>query len=248
LKVVGLMNVQFAIQRDRIYILEVNPRASRTVPFVSKATGVPLARVATRCMLGQTLADQNVTEEAVPEYFSVKEAVFPFVKFPGVDTLLGPEMKSTGEVMGVGRSFGEAFAKALLAAGDALPTGGNAFISVKDRDKTECVHIGRDLVAAGFTRAALAAAGVSCSHVNKVQEGRPHVVDLLKNGGVDLIVNTTEGRQAIADSFAIRRAAVQHKVPYTTTMAGAKAMVMAIRELGATDVNRLQDLHREVAV
>jgi carbamoyl-phosphate synthase large subunit len=163
-------------------------------------------------------------------------------------------MKSTGEVMGVGRSFGEAFAKALLAAGDVLPTGGSAFVSVKDRDKAQCVQIARDLVAAGFevvatrgTRAALAAAGVSCTHVNKVQEGRPHVVDLLKNGGVDLIVNTTEGRRAIADSFTIRRSAVQHKVPYTTTVAGAKAMVMAIEKLAATDVNRLQDLHREVA-
>ena len=254
LNVVGLMNVQFAIQRDAIHILEVNPRASRTVPFVSKATGVPLARVATRCMLGETLAEQGVGTEAVPEYFSVKEAVFPFGKFPGVDTLLGPEMKSTGEVMGVGRSFGEAFAKALLAAGDALPTTGSAFVSVKDRDKEACVPIARDLVAAGFrvvatsgTRAALEAAGVPCTHVNKVQEGRPHVVDLLKNGGVDLIVNTTEGRQAIADSFTIRRSAVHHKVPYTTTMAGARAMVMAIRELGATGVNRLQDLHREVA-
>ena len=254
LKVVGLMNIQFAIQRDRIYVLEVNPRASRTVPFVSKATGVPLARLATRCMLGQTLIEQDVTREVVPEYFSVKEAVFPFAKFPGVDTLLGPEMKSTGEVMGVGRSFGEAFAKALLAAGDVLPTGGSAFVSVKDRDKAQCVQIARDLIAAGFevvatsgTRAALAAAGVPCTHVNKVQEGRPHVVDLLKNGAVDLIVNTTEGRQAIADSFTIRRSAVQHKVPYTTTVAGAKAMVMAIEKLAATDVNRLQDLHREVA-
>jgi len=254
LNVVGLMNIQFAIQRDRIFILEVNPRASRTVPFVSKATGVSLARIATRCMLGESLADQNATIESVPKYFSVKEAVFPFVKFPGVDTLLGPEMKSTGEVMGVGRSFGEAFAKALLGAGDVLPTGGSAFISVKDGDKAECVQIGHDLIAAGFqvvatsgTQAALSAAGVSCTHVNKVQEGRPHVVDLLKNGGVDLIVNTTEGRQAIADSFTIRRSAVQHKVPYTTTVAGAKAIVMAIRELGATDVNCLQDLHREVA-
>ena len=253
LKVVGLMNIQFAIQRDRIYVLEVNPRASRTVPFVSKATGVPLARLATRCMLGQTLAEQDVTREVVPKYFSVKEAVFPFAKFPGVDTLLSPEMKSTGEVMGVGRSFGEAFAKALLAAGDVLPTGGSAFVSVKDRDKAQCVQIARDLVAAGFevvatrgTCAALAAAGVPCTHVNKVQEGRPHVVDLLKNGGVDLIVNTTEGRRAIADSFTIRRSAVQHKVPYTTTVAGAKAMVMAIEKLAATDVNRLQDLHREV--
>jgi carbamoyl-phosphate synthase large subunit len=253
LNVVGLMNIQFAIQGDRIYVLEVNPRASRTVPFVSKATGVPLARLATRCMLGQSLAEQNVTGEVVPGYFSVKEAVFPFAKFPGVDTLLGPEMKSTGEVMGVGRSFGEAFAKALLAAGDVLPTGGRVFLSVKDGDKAQCVQIARDLVAAGFevvatrgTHAALAAAGVPCSHVNKVQEGRPHVVDLLKNGGVDLIVNTTEGKQAIADSFTIRRSAVQHKVPYTTTVAGAKAMVMAIKKLAATDVNCLQDLHREV--
>jgi len=254
LNVVGLMNIQFAIQRDRIFILEVNPRASRTVPFVSKATGLSLARIATRCMLGESLADQNARVEVVPTYFSVKEAVFPFAKFPGVDTLLSPEMKSTGEVMGVGRNFGEAFAKALLGAGDVLPTGGSAFMSVKDRDKAELVRIGHDLISAGFqivattgTRAALRAAGVACTHVNKVQEGRPHVVDLLKNGGVDLIVNTTEGRQAIADSLAIRRSAVQHRVPYTTTIAGAKAMVMAIGALGATDVNRLQDLHREVA-
>ena len=254
LEVVGLMNVQFAIQRDQIYILEVNPRASRTVPFVSKATGVPLARIATLAMLGVSLEEQGVRGEVVPEYYSVKEAVLPFVKFHGVDPLLGPEMKSTGEVMGVGRSFGEAFGKALLAAGDELPASGRAFVSVKDRDKDECVQIARGLVASGFsivatrgTAAVLEAAGVACTLVNKVMEGRPHVVDMLKNDDIDLIVNTTQGKQAIADSFAIRRTAVQHKVPYATTLAGAKAMVMAIRELGSNEVNRLQDLHREVA-
>jgi len=254
LGVVGLMNVQYAIQGDHVYVLEVNPRASRTVPFVSKATGLPLARIAARCMVGRTLAEQGIEEgEARPGYFSVKEAVFPFVRFPEVDPLLGPEMKSTGEVMGVGRSFGEAFAKALLAAGDELPGAGRAFVSVKDRDKAAAVAVARDLAAIGFqivatrgTAAALEAAGVACVAVNKVAEGRPHIVDMLKNGEIALIVNTTEGQQAIADSFAIRRTALQHRVPYSTTVAGAKATILALRELGATDVNRLQDLHREV--
>jgi carbamoyl-phosphate synthase large subunit len=189
-----------------------------------------------------------------PGYFSVKEAVFPFARFQGVDPLLGPEMKSTGEVMGVGRRFGEAFAKARLAAGDELPEGGLVFISVRDRDKAQAVEIARGLRDLGFglvatrgTAAALRAAGVECELVNKVAEGRPHIVDLLKNDGINLIVNTTEGKQAIADSYTIRRAALQHKVPYTTTVAAAKATVLALRELGATDVNRLQDLHREVS-
>ncbi len=254
LGVVGLMNVQFAIQGQDVYVIEVNPRASRTVPFVSKATGVALARIGTRCMIGQTLAEQGVRVERVPAYFSVKESVFPFVKFPGVDPILGPEMKSTGEVMGVGRGFGEAFAKAVLAIGDELPRRGRAFVSVRDRDKPDAVTIARELVELGFelvatrgTAAALRAANVECRPVNKVAEGRPHIVDLLKNADIDLIVNTTEGKQAIADSYTIRRTALQHKVPYTTTVSGAKATVLAIRCLDLTEVNRLQDLHREVA-
>ena len=254
LGVVGLMNVQFAIQDEQIYVLEVNPRASRTVPFVSKATGLPLARVAARCMVGSTLAEQGVTRTRIPGYYSVKEAVFPFVKFPGVDPLLGPEMKSTGEVMGIGRSFGEAFAKAQGAAGSGLPAGGRALISVRDRDKAGSIEVARDLVQLGFeivatggTAAALADAGVSCETVNKVNEGRPHIVDRLKNQEISLIVNTTEGKQAISDSYTIRRTALQHKVSYTTTLAGAKAMVLALREIDVRGVNCLQELHREVA-
>ncbi|NIR29240.1 MAG: carbamoyl-phosphate synthase large subunit [Gammaproteobacteria bacterium] len=255
LEVVGLMNVQFAIQGEDIYILEVNPRASRTVPFVSKATGLALARIAARCMAGRTLAEQGVTRERVPRYYSVKEVVLPFLKFPNVDPLLGPEMKSTGEVMGIGRSFGEAFGKAHLGAGERLPLSGRAFVSVRDADKGEAVTIARDLVALGFeivatdgTARALAAANVSCTRVNKVTEGRPHIVDRLKNDDIDLIVNTTEGKQAIADSYTIRRTAIHHKVAYTTTVAAAKALVLALREFGDYEVNRLQDLHREVAL
>ncbi len=253
LGVVGLMNVQFAIQGEDIYLLEVNPRASRTVPFVSKATGLPLARVAAGCMVGHGLDVQGVGGERVPPYYSVKEAVFPFVKFPGVDPLLGPEMKSTGEVMGVGPTFGEAFARALLGSGERLPCSGRVFVSVRDRDKPACVEVARALVRLGFqvlatrgTAAAITAAGVPCETVNKVQEGRPHVVDRLKNGDIALIVNTTEGKQAIADSFTIRRSALQRKVPYATTMAFARAIVVALERSGLSDVNRLQDLHREV--
>ncbi len=254
LKVVGLMNVQYAIQGKDIYVLEVNPRASRTAPFVSKATGVSIARIAARCMMGRSLASQGISTDGIkPGYFSVKEAVFPFIKFPGVDTLLGPEMKSTGEVMGVGRSFGDAFAKALSAAGDVLPLKGRAFVSVRDPDKPQAVEVSRGLKELGFeivatrgTAAALRAAGIECVLVNKVNEGRPHVVDMLKNDDIDLIVNTTEGKQATADSFTIRRAALQHKVSYTTTMAGAKATLLAIKATKAIDVNRLQDLHKEV--
>ncbi len=251
LGVVGLMNVQYAIQDGVVYVLEVNPRASRTVPFVSKATGVSLARVAARCMVGRTLAEQGVTEEQVPRYYSVKESVFPFVKFPGVDPLLGPEMKSTGEVMGVGRSFGEAFGKSQLAAGTVLPPGGVALVSVRDADKARAVRVSRELVDLGFevvatrgTAQALEAAGVPCRRVNKVTEGRPHIVDMLKNDEISLIVNTTEGKQAIADSFTIRRTALKRKVAYATTLAGAQAMVMALRGPGSGEVYRLQDLHR----
>ncbi|MCP4042761.1 MAG: carbamoyl-phosphate synthase large subunit [Gammaproteobacteria bacterium] len=255
LDVVGLMNAQLAIQKEEIYILEVNPRASRTVPFVSKATGLSLARIAARCMVGQSLSSQGVTEERIPHYYSVKEAVFPFAKFPGVDPLLGPEMKSTGEVMGVGRSFGEAFGKATLAAGENLPRTGCAFISVREIDRDDAVKVGRDLFDLGFeivathgTAKALEADGVPVLHVNKVKEGRPHVVDMIKNDEVDLIVNTTEGKQAIADSYTIRRTALKRKVAYTTTIAAAKAVVLALREPARLEVNRLQQLHREVCV
>ncbi len=250
LRVVGLMNTQFAIKDDDIYVLEVNPRASRTVPFVSKATGIPLAKVAARCMAGISLARQGITEERVPEQYFVKEAVFPFIKFPGVDTVLGPEMKSTGEVMGVGRSFGEAFAKAAEGAGLALPRGGKALLSVREADKGRLRQVARDLGELGFelfaTRGSATVvkeAGLPCTPVNKVHEGRPHIVDMIKNGEFDLIVNTTEGKQAIADSASIRRAALQQKVCYTTTMSGAEATCLALKHLDDVSVNRLQDLH-----
>ena len=253
LGVVGLMNTQFAIQGEDIYVLEVNPRASRTVPYVSKATGRPLAKIAARCMVGRALAAQGVSGEVIPGYYSVKEAVFPFVKFPGVDPLLGPEMKSTGEVMGVGRSFGEAFAKAQLGAGDQLPRGGRAFISVRDADKARVVEIARDLERLGFslvatkgTATTLRAHGLDCETIHKVAEGRPHIVDLIKNDQIALIVNTTEGKQAIADSFSIRREALMRKVSYTTTLAAARATCQALRELDNATVNCLQDLHREL--
>ena len=253
LGVVGLMNTQFAIQGENIYVLEVNPRASRTVPYVSKATGRPLAKIAARCMVGRSLATQGVSGEVIPGYYSVKEAVFPFIKFPGVDPLLGPEMKSTGEVMGVGRSFGEAFAKAQLGAGDQLPRGGRAFLSVRDADKAKLVEIARDLERLGFalvatkgTAAFLRNHGLDCEAVHKVAEGRPHIVDLIKNDQIALIVNTTEGKQAIADSFSIRREALMRKVSYTTTLAAARATCQALRELDNGTVNCLQDLHREL--
>jgi carbamoyl-phosphate synthase large subunit len=248
------MNTQFAIQDDRIYVLEVNPRASRTVPFVSKAIGIPLAKLAAKCMVGLSLPKLGATQERVPDYYSVKEAVFPFAKFQGVDPLLGPEMKSTGEVMGVGATFGEAFAKSQQAAGMTLPSGGTAFVSVREADKPAAVELARRLTAAGFrivatrgTSRTLVAAGVECQTVNKVLEGQPHIVDMIKNGAIDFIVNTTEGEQAIADSFTIRRSALQHKIAYTTTMAGATAAVMALAENGEERVRCLQALHQQIA-
>jgi carbamoyl-phosphate synthase large subunit len=253
LQVVGLMNAQFAIQDQTVYVLEVNPRASRTVPYVSKATGLSLARIAARCMVGKTLAEQGVTEERVPKYYSVKEAVFPFVKFPGIDPILGPEMKSTGEVMGVGRSFGEAYAKSQLAAGMDMPKNGQAFISVREADKPAAANVARELHELGFTilatrgtGEALEKAGVPCILINKVQEGRPHIVDKIKDEAIDLIINTTENKpQALQDSRTIRSEAVRHKVTYTTTMAAGLAMVLALKA-GDTGVNRLQDLHKEL--
>jgi len=250
LGVVGLMNCQFAIQGKDIYILEVNPRASRTVPFVSKATGRSLAKIAARCMVGHSLASQGVIKEIIPGFYAVKEAVFPFIKFPGADTILGPEMKSTGEVMGVGESFGQAFAKALQGAGDNLPHNGRAFLSVRDADKKGIVPIARNMIELGFeivatrgTAEALEEAGVSCKRVNKVAQGRPHIVDMIKNDEINFIVNTTEGRQAIADSYTIRRNTLQHKVSYTTTLSGARATCLALACQDISDVNRLQSLH-----
>ncbi len=250
LGVIGLMNVQMAVQQDKVFVLEVNPRASRTVPFVSKCIGVSLAKIAARCMAGTSLADQDFTTEIIPRYVCVKESVFPFNKFPGADPILGPEMKSTGEVMGVGDTFAEAFAKATLASGERLPVDGRAFLSVKRSDQAGVVAVGRDLVDLGFelvatrgTARVLADAGVRVELVNKVTEGRPDIVDLLKNSKIDLIVNTTEGRQAIADSAVIRRLALQNKVCYTTTLEGGEAFCMAIRSGSGTEVRRLQDLH-----
>ncbi|MGX2040162.1 carbamoyl-phosphate synthase large subunit [Methylocaldum sp. MU1018] len=253
LGVVGLMNTQFAIKGEEIFILEVNPRASRTVPFVSKATGYPLAKIAARCMVGKSLDEQGILEERIPGYYSVKEAVFPFIKFPGVDPLLGPEMKSTGEVMGVGATFGEAYAKAQRAASVKLARGGNVLISVRESDKSKMIPIARDLLAKGFRLVAtrgsamvLEDAGIPCTTVNKVYEGRPHIVDMIKNDELQFIINTTEGKKAIADSFTIRRQALQQQITYTTTISGARATCSALSELDAGDVNRLQDLHQEL--
>jgi carbamoyl-phosphate synthase large subunit len=251
LKVVGLMNVQFAIQNGVVFVLEVNPRASRTVPFVSKATGVPLAKIAARCMAGITLKSQNCDREVVPPFYSVKEAVFPFIKFPGVDTILGPEMKSTGEVMGVGATFAEAFVKSQLAAGVKLPSQGKVFISVRNFDKPRAVGIARDLHQLGFevlatrgTATVLAEAGLAVVPVNKVAEGRPHIVDMIKNGEIALIVNTVEDRRsAIQDSYSIRRSALQGRVTYFTTIAGARAACVGMREMQELTAYSMQKLH-----
>ncbi|WP_330946100.1 carbamoyl-phosphate synthase large subunit [Thermomonas sp. LB-4] len=262
LHVIGLMNTQFAVQvgmaegdeADTIYLLEVNPRASRTVPFVSKATGRPLAKISARCMAGMTLAEQGATEEVVPAYYSVKEAVFPFAKFQNVDPILGPEMRSTGEVMGVGRSFEAAFARAEEAANIKAPAPGKAFISVRDPDKARVLSVAKYMIERGFsivatsgTASFLSANGVACEQVNKVAEGRPHIVDLIKNGEICYIVNTTEGRQAISDSFSIRREALQARVTYSTTVAGANALLHSLDHRGQGDVLSLQELHKELA-
>jgi carbamoyl-phosphate synthase large subunit len=252
LRVVGLMNVQYAIQDGNIYVLEVNPRASRTVPFVSKATGLPLAKIAARCMVGRGLDAQGVKGEVIPDFFSVKEAVFPFIKFPGVDTILGPEMKSTGEVMGVGANFAEAFVKSQLAAGARIPSSGRAIISVRDEDKAKTVEVARILAGAGFalyatrgTASYLQAAGLSVTPVNKVNEGRPHVVDMIKNGEISMIINTVEPkRSAIQDSYSIRRSALQQRVTYYTTMSEARAACMGIQHMGELHVFDVQGLHR----
>ncbi|GBL44668.1 carbamoyl-phosphate synthase large chain [Sulfuriferula multivorans] len=253
LNVVGLMNVQFALQGDTVYVLEVNPRASRTVPFVSKATGIQLAKVAARCMAGRSLAEQGFEKEVVPPYFSVKEAVFPFAKFQGVDTLLGPEMKSTGEVMGVGASFGEAFVKSQLAAGVKLPKGGAAFISVRNADKQKIVEIGAQLIDLGFTllatrgtAAALALGGLAVTVVNKVTEGRPHIVDMIKNNEISLIVNVVDDKRAVRDSVEIRRVALAQRVTYYTTLAGARAACIGMQAMGGLKVYDLQGLHQQL--
>ncbi len=252
LNVVGLMNTQFAIQGGVIYLLEVNPRASRTVPFVSKATGIPLAKIAAKAMAGVSLKEQGVKQSKVPAYYSVKESVFPFAKFPDADPILGPEMRSTGEVMGTGRSFGEAYAKAQLASGVDLPKSGTALLSVRDHDKPEAVKLAKILVSRGFSLVAtdgtavhLAENNVPCRRVNKVREGRPHIVDMIKNNEIHLIVNTTEGKKAIRESHSIRGAAVNHKVTYYTTLPAALATCMAFDYAEGGEVNRLQDLHDE---
>jgi carbamoyl-phosphate synthase large subunit len=260
LKVVGLMNVQYAIQRDTVYVLEVNPRASRTVPYVSKATGVPLAKVAARLMVGRRLADMKlpivhhdgVAEIAVREFYSVKSPVFPFNKFRGVDTILGPEMRSTGEVMGISTDYGQAFAKAQLAAGQKLPSKGTVFISVNDRDKRAIGQLGKELASLGFklvatrgTSAALHSAGVPCDEVFKVNEGRPNIVDLIKTGKINLVINTPLGRESFYDEKSIRRASIRYNIPCITTLSAAHAAVRGIHSLVELqrEVACLQDLH-----
>jgi carbamoyl-phosphate synthase large subunit len=231
----------------------VNPRASRTVPFVAKATGRALAKIGARCLVGKTLKEQGATKEIVPDYYSVKEAVFPFAKFQNVDPILGPEMRSTGEVMGVGRNFGAAFARAQEAANIRVPPTGRAFVSVRDPDKERLLPVAHALIKRGFTLVAtegtakfLREQGLECDRINKVLEGRPHVVDLIKNGEITYIVNTTEGRQAIADSFSIRREALQHKVTYSTTVSGARALIHSLEWRGTGEVWSLQELHGEL--
>ena len=255
LGVLGLMNTQFAVRGEDVYLIEVNPRAARTVPFVSKATGVPLAKIAARIMVGQDLESQGFTKEVIPPYYSVKEVVLPFNKFPGVDPLLGPEMRSTGEVMGVGKCFAEAFAKAQLGASSQIQKSGKVLVSVRNSDKHRLPELGKKLIAEGFeidatkgTYQVLKAAGVECRHVKKVYEGRPNILDYIKNGEYNYIINTTEGRQAIEDSRTLRRGALQFKVTYTTTLNAAFASTMAtdmnIDE--AENVHSIQELHELV--
>ena len=255
LNVIGLMNTQFAIQGEDIYILEVNPRASRTIPFVSKATSIPLAKIAAQVMVGKKLKAMGCTEQIQLPYFSVKEAVFPFIKFPGADPILGPEMKSTGEVMGTGETFGEAYAKAQLASNVILPIKGTALMSVRDRDKSDAIRLGKILISRGFnliathgTAKELTSANIDCKRINKVREGRPHIVDMIKNDEIDLIVNTTEGKRAIQESASIRAEAVKRNTTYYTTIGAATATCEALEHINDSDVNRLQDLHRKLNV
>ena len=249
LDVCGLMNVQYAVQAGTVYVLEVNPRASRTVPFVAKSIGAPIAKLAALAMAGERLPEAILNGGAAPQHVAVKEAVFPFARFPGVDTVLGPEMKSTGEVMGIDRDFGSAFAKAQIGAGMHLPVSGRAFVSVRDDDKPAAVAIARSLAELGFelvatsgTRRALAKAGIAAAHVNRVQQGRPHIVDAIKDGTIQLVVNTTEGAQERLASYRLRRAALEHQVPYFTTLSGSRAMIRGVEALkgGSLDVAPLQ--------
>ncbi len=252
LGVVGLMNVQFAMQKGEIYVLEVNPRASRTIPFVSKAIGFPLAKLATKVMLGKSLRELRFDREVEPRHLSVKESVFPFSRFPNVDILLGPEMKSTGEVMGIGSSFGIAFAKSQAAAGYELPTRGTIFISVHDHDKPRVLPVAESFKRLGFhligtigTATYLRDRGIPVDTVHKLREGRPHVVDRIKNGEVQLIINTSLGKKTSSDAYEIRRATLVYNIPYTTTIAGAKALAEAVGALqsGDWDVKTLQEYH-----
>jgi carbamoyl-phosphate synthase large subunit len=247
LGVIGLMNVQFAIQNEEIFLLEVNPRASRSVPYVCKATGVSLAKVAARCMVGQSLAEQGKTKEVISQLYAVKMPVFPFAKFQGADPILGPEMKSTGESMGTGANFPEAYGRALMGANMALPKIGKAFLSVRDSDKKDIIRLARSLVEIGFeliatdgTHKTLVEANIPCQHVFKVTQGRPNIVDMIVSGEISYIVNTTEGKQAIADSFSIRRSALQYRVPYTTTLAAAEATVLVLKAEDSLVVRKLQ--------
>jgi carbamoyl-phosphate synthase large subunit len=254
LEVRGLMNTQFAIKDNEVYIIEVNPRAARTVPFVSKATGMPLAKIAARVMAGTSLREQGIEKEIIPPFYSVKEVVLPFAKFQGVDPLLGPEMRSTGEVMGVGNDFEEAYAKANLGASSPLPTSGKILLSVRNNDKVRLLELARDIVSKGFTIEATSGtsksindAGIACSSVNKLSEGRPNIVDAIKNGEYSYIVNTTEGRQAIIDSVYIRSEALLNKVTYTTTLNGAFATMQAIAADAKSNVVSVQELHQRIA-
>jgi carbamoyl-phosphate synthase large subunit len=253
LNVRGLMNVQFAVKQEEVYVLEVNPRASRTVPFVSKAIGVPLAKLAAKVMAGRTLKDLEFTEEIIPPHYSVKEAVFPFIRFPGIDIVLGPEMKSTGEVMGIDSDLGLAYAKAQMSAQPALPRGGNIFISVKDADKTTCVEIAREFVELGFTIYAtagtaqeIAGGGVPVRKLFKLSEGRPHVLDMIKNGEIHFVVNTPSGKTPREDEVKIRSAAVAQRIPIMTTLSAVRASLRGIRSLQAKGitVRSLQEYHQ----
>jgi carbamoyl-phosphate synthase large subunit len=252
LNVVGLMNIQYAVKEGIVYVLEVNPRASRTIPFVSKATGVSLAKLATQVIMGKRLKELGLTREVTPSHVSVKESVFPFGRFPGVDTLLGPEMKSTGEVMGIDKDFGLAFAKSQLAAGQQLPLSGTVFISVKDEDKMAMLKaaflfydLGFKIVATKGTSAYLHQHGIRNRPVLKVREGRPHILDMMKNGDIQLVINTTKSKRAVSESYSIRRTALTMDIPYTTTLAGAHATVLAIKAMieGELDVRPLQEYH-----